>query len=134
MEDVGEVDRRIVERPDVAGVQSHGAVPDDVWGDIGEASRVPGQQDGLGPEAQLIVRLEEALQHPASEEAGAARHEQPATAEVLPEALGVLQDVLQVPLRQRPVATPRHRYGLRSALRRGREAGRLALPASAAGH
>ncbi len=85
-----------VERPDVARVQRHGRVPGDMR--RGSANRRGSRVStmALGAQTQLVVRPEEALQHPAAEEPGAAGHEQATAAQVVPEALGVLQDVVQV--------------------------------------
>jgi hypothetical protein len=91
-------------------VQRDRNVPGDMGGGVGETTRIAGQHDGFGAQAQLVVGPQEALQHPPAEEACAAGHEQPTAAQLMPEALGVLQDVVQVPLRQRPGATPRHRF------------------------
>ena len=74
----------------------------------GSANRsgIAGEHDRLGAKTQLVVRAQEALEHPPTEEAGASGDEQTLAAQVLPEALGVLQDMVQVPLGQRRASLP----------------------------
>ena len=63
-------------------------MPGDVWRGIGEPVGIAREDDRLGTEAQLVVRPEEALQHPAPEEPRTARYEQPATAQLVPDRPG----------------------------------------------
>ena len=117
---VGALGGRKLERADIAGVQSHGRVLGNMRRGFGKVTRIARQQRHLGAEAEIVVRSQETFHHPAAEEPGSARHEQPTSVEVLPEALGVLQDVPKVLLRQRPGATPKHRFGSVPARHRAR--------------
>src|SRR5438552_2670073 len=96
MEDVRAFEVGEVECLDVAGVQCHRRVPGDVGRSLGETMWISGQHDCLGAQVQSVVRLEEALQHPAAKETRPASHEQSTCAQVLPNALSVLQDVLEI--------------------------------------
>jgi hypothetical protein len=88
--------RRELERANVPHVQPDGGVARQVRRLLRERLWVSCQHHRLGAQTKPVVCPGEALQQPAAEEARAARDEDALAAQLIPQALGVGQDVIEV--------------------------------------